>query len=245
MSTVEEQIQKNYYRIKNNIVDFADKCGRSPDEVKLIVVTKGQPVENIKAVIESGAAILGENYPDEALEKIQKLKGFYNIQWQMIGHLQSRKIPIVVNEFKILQSLDRYSLAEKLSRLLLLNNKEMPVLIEINISGEESKSGFPGWEESYWPILGETIRQINLLPGINVCGLMTMPPFFENIEQSRPYFKKLKNLRDNLRNIEGLSDKMAELSMGTSYDYSVAIEEGATYVRVGRAIMGERNYLIN
>ena len=236
------QIKKNFQMVKGNIKTIAENCNRDPDEIKLVVVTKAQPVDKIKEVIEAGADILGENYPEESEDKIVALQQYQHIQWHMIGHLQSRKIPIVINSFSLIQSLDNKNLAEKINKKILEVHKKMPVFIEINISGEESKKGFPGWHESEWAFLEVEINQLNALPGLEVCGLMTMPPFYEDIEKTRPYFSKLRKLRDKISVGQGLSKNISKLSIGTSVDYKIAIEEGATYVRVGRAIMGERAY---
>ena len=242
METDSEIIRKNYLHVKENISTTAIRSNRAITDVKLIVVTKAQPVEKVRAVIEAGADRLGENYPEETIEKVAGLDKFPHIQWHMIGHLQSRKIPLVIDRFDVIHSIDTISLAIKLSRKLVEIGKIMPVLIEVNISGEESKNGFTGWDEAEWPQLVKTIKPILILPGITLTGLMTMPPYFDDIEQARPYFIKLRNLRDFIQTKLRDDISLNELSMGTSTDFTVAIEEGATYVRVGQAIMGERVY---
>jgi pyridoxal phosphate enzyme (YggS family) len=237
-----KSIRDRYLSIAEAINNIVVKSGRSAGDVKLVVVTKAQPVEKIREVIEAGAIYLGENYPDETAEKIKQLSEYRNIEWHMIGHLQSRKIPLVLNGFKMFHSMDSFELAEKMSRKLHENKQTMPVLIEINTGGENSKYGFSGEDEANWNLLEENILKINDLPGIRVQGLMTMPPYFEEIEKSRVYFGKLKKLQETLKTKFSHLSQLNELSMGTSMDYRIAIEEGATYVRVGQAIMGERNY---
>jgi pyridoxal phosphate enzyme (YggS family) len=242
MTDFKDLIRNNYFAVCEKISKAAKRGNRSASEIKLVVVTKAQPVEKVEAVILAGATLLGENYPEETVEKISLLRDKPNIQWHMIGHLQSRKIPLVINGFDAIHSIDSLGLAEKLSRKLVNVGKKMDVLIEVNVSGEESKFGFPGWREIDKPQLINVVKSIKGLPGINLIGLMTMPPYFDEIERSRPYFVKLRELRDYLQNEVGTSVHFDELSMGTSADYQVAIEEGATYVRIGQAIMGERIY---
>ena len=235
-------IKENFYTIKERMAAAVKRSGREPSAVRLVVVTKAQPAEKIRIVIEAGADQLGENYPEETVEKKKSLSDFSQVQWHMIGHLQSRKIPYVIKDFNIIHSIDSVELATKLSRKLVEAGIVMPVLIEINSSGEESKYGFPGFNETDWGRLVNLISTIVELPGIKLSGLMTMPPFFDAPELSRPYFIKLRTLRDYLQKSLGSVVSLNELSMGTSSDFEVAIEEGATYVRVGKAIMGERIY---
>ena len=237
-----DEISHHLSQVKDVMLNSIEKSHRNAENVKLVIVTKGQPVEKIRAVIKAGAEYLGENYPEETLEKIQALREYPDIKWHMIGHLQSRKIPLVINGFNLIHSIDNPGLAEKLSRRLVEAGKRMPVLLEINVSGEESKNGFRGWNEMDWPGIVDEIQKMVRLPAIDIQGLMTMPPYFVEIEQSRPFFVRLRNLRDYLQNKMESACDLKELSMGTSIDYQVAIEEGATFIRVGQAIMGERNY---
>jgi PLP dependent protein len=242
MDNIKDVIRENYFLVEDKISTAAKRSGRPVSDIKLIVVTKAQPVEKVRAVIEAGASRLGENYPEETVEKMNSLREYADVQWHMIGHLQSRKIPLVINGFDTVHSVDSLGLAEKLSRKLVEVNKKMPVLIEVNVSGEESKNGIAGWDESEWPQLIKFIQSTLVFPGISLVGLMTMPPYFVDIEQSRPYFIKLRQLRDYLQTKLGNIVNLKELSMGTSADFQVAIEEGATYVRVGQAVMGDRIY---
>lgn len=232
-------IQKNISHVNNLITRAAEEAGRNPADVKLVVVSKAQPVDKIRQVLECGAKILGENYPEETLPKILELNAKYKVEWHMIGHLQSRKAGIVAEYFDTLQSLDSVHLAQKLESQLALRGRELPVLLEMNVGGEESKSGWDAHNESSWPALLEGIEQICNFKHLKICGLMTMPPWNENPEVSRAYFKKLRKLRDYLQHaFPQLS--LRELSMGTSFDFEVAVQEGASYVRVGQAILGER-----
>ena len=242
MEMASNQIRDNFVRVNQSIAAAIQRSRRSAADVKLVVVTKAQPFEKIRSVIDAGACYLGENYPEETVEKKANLANDAQIQWHMIGHLQSRKIPLVVSDFNAVHSIDSLELAIKLSRKVVDAGKIMPVMVEINTSGEASKYGFPGYQEPGWHELLDPIKSIADLPGIRLCGLMTMPPYFDDIEQSRPYFSALRKLRDFLQKELGENIQLKELSMGTSSDFEIAIEEGATYIRVGKAIMGERIY---
>jgi PLP dependent protein len=232
-------IQSNLSRIKDQISSTALRCGRDPAEVHLVVVTKSQPVEIIQAAILAGAHILGENYPEETEQMLKMLPDASGIEWHMIGHLQSRKIPIVVEHFHMLHSLDSLSLAEKLNTRCAEFGKILPVLLEVNTSGEESKYGLPGWKKEQWADLVQLIGKIQLLPNLEVRGLMTMPPLMADAELVRPFFRQTRELRDYIKSQFG-KEKFNDLSMGTSADYLVGIEEGATYIRVGQAVLGPR-----
>jgi len=239
MDELDRQIQARLFEIQNRIAAAAQSCGRNPAEVRLVVVSKGQPVETIAAAIRAGANLFGENYPEQALPKIQALRDVQSIQWHMIGHLQSRKSGLVVEGFHMLQSLDRVDLALKLNHLLEAAGRVLPVLLEFNVAGEESKSGWPAGDESRWEGWLPEIEQIFSLDRLQVQGLMAMPPLFENPELARPFFARLARLRDYLnRHFSG--EIFRDLSMGTSADFEVAVQEGATYVRVGTAILGPR-----
>lgn len=238
-----DQIRQNYDRVLAHIYHTAQTCGRNVDEINLVVVSKGQPGMVIDAAASAGATLFGENYPEETLKKIVDIQHNDRIQWHMIGHLQSRKIKMVCEYFSMLHSLDSLVLAEKLNKNLEGSKRTFPCLLEVNVSGEESKYGYIARTESDWEKLIPEFEKIIALPNIYVCGLMTMPPYFENPEKSRPYFKTMNSLRYYLdRKIPGGYWK--NLSMGTSHDYPVAIEEGATYVRIGTAILGARNPVV-
>lgn len=238
MDETVDRIRRNLEDTLARIERAAAASGRKAGEVRLVVVTKAQPLEVVKAAVAAGARDLGENYPEEALEKILELQG-QPVHWHMIGHLQSRKARIVVEHFQMLHSLDSLRLAEKLERILAEAGKTLPILLEFNVGGEESKFGWQAWREDEWEQLLPEISQVTTLPHLRVCGLMTMPPLFTNPEQTRPYFQRLRRLRDYLA---GALKKVEwkELSMGTSSDYEAAIAEGATLVRIGQAILGPR-----
>ncbi|HEX2980022.1 MAG TPA: YggS family pyridoxal phosphate-dependent enzyme [Anaerolineaceae bacterium] len=234
-----ETIRENIVKIEERITNAATQVGRDPREVKLVVVTKAQPAEVTQAAIRAGARILGENYPEQAVPKIEALAGETNIEWHMIGHLQSRKARLVAEHFHFLQSLDSLKLAQKMDAILAETGKELPVLLEFNLGGEESKHGWDATQETTWETLFPEIEDVLALPHLRVCGCMTMPPFADEAEDSRVYFKQLHKLRDLLaRRFTAI--EWRELSMGTSGDFDVAVQEGATYVRVGQAILGPR-----
>jgi hypothetical protein len=204
-----------------------------------MAVTKGHRVEVIQAVVAAGARLLGENYIEEALVKMQTLSGISGIEWHMIGHVQSRKAQLVSQHFSCIHSVDSLKLADRLNRFTAERNQHLPVLLECNVSGEESKFGFKAWDESKWDELTYEIAPILDLPALEVRGLMTMPPFFPYPEESRPYFQKLKRLQIFLQD-RFKRNHWDELSMGMSGDFEIAIQEGATIVRIGTAILGER-----
>lgn len=231
-------IQKNMERFRENVARIAAQCGRNAQEITIVVVTKAQPLEVVRAAIRAGATCLGENYPEEAKEKIQAIHD-PNVKWHMIGHLQSRKSKIVVSLFDMLHSLDSLHLALKLSTLCEQANRVLPVLLQFNVSGEETKFGWAAWDESQWDVLLPELEQVVALPRLHIRGLMTMPPLFANPERVRQYFVRLRKLQEYLvRHFPAIS--WGDLSMGTSADYPIAIQEGATYIRVGEAILGPR-----
>lgn len=234
-------IRERYLAALDAIASAAKKSGRSPEAVKLVVVTKAQPVEVARAVIEAGARILGENYAEEGVTKIQSLQNLSAVEWHMIGHVQSRKAPLVAGHFNYLHSLDSLKLAEKLDRSCGEAGRVLPVLLEFNVGGEQSKGGWEASDETRWGELPGEISGIFTLPNLRVHGLMSMPPLGETAEFSRPYFQKLRRLRDFLAGHFPQAD-LSELSIGTSSDYEVAVEEGATFVRIGTAIVGPRFY---
>lgn len=232
-------IRENYSRILEQIHQAAVRSGRDPSQIRLIVVTKGQPIESIRAVVEAGARTLGENYPEEALPKIEALRD-YSLEWHMIGHLQSRKAKFVAQYFDWFQALDSLRLAQKLERVLSEQGRRLPVLLEFNVGGEESKSGWRAEDPDSWAELLPEIEQILVTcPHLIIQGIMTMPPLTEDADQARRYFAHSRRLRDFLaRAFPGVS--WNEISMGTSADFPLAIEEGATMVRIGQAILGPR-----
>lgn len=231
-------IRERYQRVLDQIADATARSGRETGAVRLVVVSKSQSLEMVRTAIAAGVSILGENYAEEAVAKIVALPKT-GVEWHMIGHVQSRKADLVATQFSMLHSLDTVKLAGRLNRYADASNRTLPVLLEVNVSGEESKFGFPAWNEQTWLDLEPAFEQIWTFPHLRLCGLMTMPPFFDNPEHTRPYFQRLHRLQSYLREHLPQID-WKELSMGTSADFSAAIEEGATYVRVGQAIFGQR-----
>ena len=225
-------IAANIAVINERIARAAARAGSDPESIRLMAVSKTVEPERIRMALEAGITLLGENYVQEAREKIPSIGRA--AQWHMIGHLQTNKVKYVVNLFDWVHSVDRPELAQELNKRALQNDRRLNVLIEVNVSGEASKSGIAPQQAA------GLARLISTLPGLKLQGLMTMPPYPDNPEDSRPYFVALRNLRDEIRKaaIPGIS--MDELSMGMTDDFEIAIEEGATIVRVGRAIFGER-----
>jgi pyridoxal phosphate enzyme (YggS family) len=232
-------IQQRFQRVTEQIAEATTRSGRMEGAVRLVVVTKSQPLEVVQAAIAAGAGILGENYAEEAVSKIFTLKNA-PVEWHMIGHVQSRKSVLVAGNFSMLHSLDSIKLAERLSQDCIEKNRKLPVLLEINVSGEETKYGFRGWDETGWSDLVAVCEKILQLPGLHLRGLMTMPPYYDDPEQTRPFFDRLRRLQAYLQKCIPLAN-LAEMSMGTSVDFIPAIEEGSTLVRVGTAIVGPRH----
>jgi pyridoxal phosphate enzyme (YggS family) len=241
MNALVYSIRENYFRTLNTIADAAHRTGRNPDEVRLVVVTKSQPLEVVQAAIDAGVQLLGENYPEEGVMKIQSLVQQSGVEWHMIGHVQSRKARLVADHFALLHSLDSLKLAKRLDRFAGERNRILPVLLEFNVGGEESKYGWNASDESRWETFLPEIASLLDLPHLHVQGLMTMPPLDTEPEDSRRFFQRLRSLQEYLA-AQFRGADWHELSMGTSADYSVAVEEGATLVRVGTAIVGARNY---
>ncbi len=225
------EIRENYLRVKERMERAARRAGREPGEVKLVAVSKTVEVSRIKAAIEAGVTILGENYVQEAQKKIEEIGKA--VSWHFIGHLQSNKAKYAVRLFDTVHSVDSLSLAEELNRRAEKEGRTLEVMIEVNLSGETTKFG-TGEEEAL-----DLAAKILPLKHLSLVGLMTMPPFFDDPGLSRPYYIRLRELRERMVKT-GIP--VRELSMGMSNDFEVAIEEGATYVRVGTAIFGPRRY---
>jgi len=234
-----DRIQENYYNVLQRIRIAAEYVNRDPQFIKLLVVTKGQSFESLEAAIRGNLRIFGENYVQEGIAKIQQFGRYNDIEWHMIGHVQSRKAQDVCQFFSYIHSLDSVKLAFRLDRFAGEMERKIPVLLECNVSGEENKFGFPAWNESMWDSLITDISQLLALPNLEVRGLMTMPPYFPDPEKVRPFFRRLVRFRDFLAQ-HFPANVWAELSMGMSGDYEIAVQEGSTIVRVGTAIMGPR-----
>ena len=233
------RIKENLEAVQLKINAAAIKAGRDPKSIKLVAVTKLLPLEVVRSAYSAGMHCFGENYPEQAIEKILAMKEHPDIEWHMIGHIQSRKTELVCRYFNKVHSVDRLKIARYLNRYCGELGKDMPILIEVNLSGEESKSGFPAWHEDQWTELSIALGEIVKLPNIKVQGLMTMPPLFDDPEQSRPIYRKLQRLQCFLK--DRFPDACwNELSIGTSFDYEIAVEEGATLVRIGTELFGPR-----
>jgi hypothetical protein len=241
MDISKEEIQQNLEQVQERIRRAAERVNRPLSSIRLVVVTKSHSVEAARAVIESGARILGENYAEEGLSKIHEIGPVSGVEWHMIGHVQSRKASDVAGNFSLIHSLDSVKLAERINRVAEEKGRSQDILVQLNVSGEESKSGFPCWKDEQIPVLITEIEKMISLSSIKLHGLMTIPPFTDHGELVRPYFQRLRIIRDYLADrFHGLD--FSELSMGMSADFEIAVEEGATLVRVGTAILGERIY---
>lgn len=239
-----EVIRGNYWRVLEQIDRSARSVGRDPATIRLMVVTKGHPVEAVQQAIAAGIRLFGENYVEEAVEKIQTLSNQISslegkLEWHMIGHLQSRKARQVCENFACLHSLDSLKLGERLDRFAGELGRRLPVTLECNVSGEQTKFGYPVWREEAWKDLAGEFMHLAELPHLQVVGLMTMAPFFDEAEPARPYFQRLRRFQSFLEKNVPQTD-WKELSMGMSGDFTVAVQEGATIVRIGTAIMGVR-----
>lgn len=229
-------ISENVAAVRERIEDASRRAGRSPAEVALMGVTKTHPPERIREAYAAGLLIFGENRVQEFSAKAAALADLGGAEWHMIGHLQSNKTAKAAELFRAVDSIDSVKLAEKLDAAARKLTKKLPVLIEINVGGEEAKSGVA-------PDSRELEELLQAAPGFEALefhGLMTVPPFSDDPDGARPFFRKLRKLRDAIgsRKLSGVSMDM--LSMGMSHDFEVAIEEGSTCVRVGTAIFGER-----
>jgi len=229
-------IAANIARIRERISQAAARAGRSADSVILMTVSKTVEVERILEAYTAGIRVFGENRVQEFAEKAAAVKDLAQAEWHLIGHLQSNKANRAAELFQAVDSVDSLRLAQKLNQSAQQSGKILPVLIEINVGGEQSKSGVSPSS----PELEEILEGLADLSHIQVRGLMTIPPFTEDPQGARPYFGMLTELRDKIAARRLLRIQMDVLSMGMSHDFEVAIEEGSTCIRVGTAIFGER-----
>lgn len=222
-------------RVRETIAEAALRSGRRPEDVTLIAVSKTFGPDRVLAAVQHGITDLGENRVQEAEAKIAALADRVGdrVNWHLIGHLQSNKAKTAVRLFTTIESVDSLHLAELLSRLAAQNGRILPVLLEVNVGDEPSKFGFAP------ALLPETLPRLLALPMLDIRGLMTVAPAVADADAARPYFRQLRELRDRLAT-EHPTANLRELSMGMSGDFAVAIEEGATIVRLGRVIFGER-----
>ena len=234
VSLAQEQLAARLTAVREQIAAAANASGREPEEVKLIAISKTHPASVIRTLIELGAGDLGENRVQEAEEKIAEI-GRDRARWHLVGHLQANKARRAVNLFEVIHSLDSLDLAQRLDRLCAEEGREkLPVLIQVDLGHEETKSGIDESE------LSDLVEDLKSLTHLELIGLMTLPPFFDDTEQSRPFFRRLRELRDELGSRGAFGNRKGELSMGMTHDFEIAIQEGATMVRIGTAIFGER-----
>jgi PLP dependent protein len=227
-------IADNIGKVRERMAQAALQAGRKPEEVRLIAVSKTKPAAAIAEAFASGQQLFGENYVQELVAKAAELPE--EISWHFIGHLQSNKVRQIAGLVQMIHSVDRMSLAQEIDRQWGALGKRCEVLVQVNISKEATKSGATS-EEAV-----KLVREISALPHLRVVGLMTMPPFFDDPEAARPYFRALKELAGEVEAALIPGVEMRELSMGMSGDFEAAIAEGATLVRVGSALFGERQY---
>lgn len=244
-SASESQLGARLDEVRNRIEASARRAGRDPAEITLIAVSKTHPADVIARAIDAGARDLGENRVQEAEEKIAEIARLHlasadfgserRVRWHLIGHLQSNKARRAVKLFALIHTVDSVALVERLERLCEEEDQsELTVLVQLSLAGEATKAGAQVSE------LASIVERINECARVRLAGLMTMPPFAEDAEESRPYFRRLRELRDEWQARGAFTAGTGELSMGMSHDYEVAIEEGATMVRVGTAIFGAR-----
>ena len=226
------QIAENIAEVRGRLEDAARRAGRDTRQVRLVAVSKTVELDRLRQAVAAGQLIFGENYLQEARPKVAALGPA--VSWHFVGHLQSRKATGAVELFELIHSVDRLKLARALDQAAARQGKIQEILVQVDLAGEETKSGAAP------EAVAALLKEIATLPHLKVTGLMTMPPWFTDPEAVRPYFKALRELRDRLRQLEVIDSPLAELSMGMSGDYEVAVEEGATLIRVGTAIFGSR-----
>lgn len=224
-----EHIARNLDEIRGRIAAAAERSGRPADDVTLVCVTKGRSLDEIRAALDCGVPIVAENRVQEAARKVPALP--HTVIWHLIGHLQRNKVKQAIALFDMIHAVDSLRLAEEIEKRAAAAQEIVPVLIEVNVAGEESKFGVTPNEAA------ELAAIIDRMPNMDLAGLMTMAPFVDDAEQVRPVFRELRELRDRIRHEHGLA--LPDLSMGMTQDYEVAIEEGATMVRIGSAVFGQ------
>ena len=221
-------------KVRRRIRSCAQRCNRSPDDISLVAVSKTHPAEAIREAISMGLTDFGENRVQEAEGKIP-ISGREAARWHLIGHLQSNKARKAVELFDVIHSLDSVALAQRLDRVCVeLDRATLPVLIQVDLAHEATKTGVDVKD------LNELVAAVTESARLALQGLMTLPPFFDEAEKARPFFRQLRGLRDELQARGVFGNRAGDLSMGMTHDYEIAIEEGATIVRIGTAIFGER-----
>jgi PLP dependent protein len=225
-------VADNLSAVQERIAKAAARVGRDPAEVTLVAVTKTMPVERIREAVDAGHRVFGENRVQEAQAKVPELGR--DVRWHLIGHLQRNKVKFACDLFQMIESVDSLPLAQELNARAARHDLVMPILIQVNIGDETTKSGVEASEAL------ELVQQVAVLPHVAVKGLMCVPPAVDVAEHARPYFAQLRTLAEQIAGARLPNVAMTELSMGMSHDFEVAIEEGATMVRVGSAIFGAR-----
>jgi len=237
-STAEIEVQHRLNDVQERVDAAAGRSARQTNDIRIVGVTKSHPFEVVLAAHEAGLTLIGENRVEEAIAKKSAAEELAELEWHMIGHIQSRKSKTVVQIFDIVHSVDRSKIADRLNRHAEQAGVRLPVLLECNVSGEASKWGWQLTEQEKWPEITDEFARIREMPNLDVRGLMTMAPMVAEPERTRPIFEQLRNLRDYLEN--AVPGDWTELSMGMTEDYEIAVEEGATLLRIGRAIFGPR-----
>ena len=225
-------VAANYRAIVERVKQAAVSTGRDPREIKILAAAKAQDIKSIEAAIVAGVLLIGENYVQEASLKRKGLPT--SVEWHLIGHLQRNKAKAAVEIFDVIESLDNAELARELDKEGRKRNGRVRAFIEINVGGEETKSGIAKAK------VADLLRTIGQLDHLSIEGLMTVPPFREECEETRPYFQEMRQLRDELHSLKLPNVDLRELSMGMTHDYLIAVEEGATIVRIGTALFGPR-----
>jgi len=226
-------IKLNITEIRNKIAEVCTRCGRNPEDVKLVAVSKTKPAVMIDDAAAAGQVLFGESYVQDFIDKVDDVAS--DVQWHFIGGLQSNKVKYLRGKVEMIHSVDRLSLAEEISKQWQKIDEPIDILVQVNLGGESTKSGTDGEQ------LEQLIRQISALPKLRIRGLMSLPPYCDDPEEVRPYFRQLRELAEAIARLEIPGVEMAELSIGMSHDFEVAIEEGATMIRIGTAIFGARN----
>jgi hypothetical protein len=237
-SVAEIRVQERLNEVQERVETAARRSSRDIDAIRIVGVTKTHPYDVVLAAHEAGLRLIGENRVEEALPKKAASEDLADLEWHMIGHIQSRKSKSVVEIFDAVHSVDRTKIADRLNRDAESAGFRLPILLECNVSGEASKWGWQLTETESWPEIVDEFTRIQKLENLEVRGLMTMAPMVADPERVRPIFEKLRLLRDYLQ--KAVPGDWAELSMGMTEDYTVAVEEGATLLRIGRAIFGPR-----
>jgi hypothetical protein len=226
-------IADNLARVRSQIRAAAHRAGRDPADIKLLAISKSHPAEAVEQAYEAGIASFGESRAQEGREKVAELRHL-SISWHFVGHVQTNKVKYLLGAYELIHSLDRWKLAVEIDKRAQREGTKQPCLVQVNISGEDSKYGLPPTAVSGF------LDRVAPLEGIQVKGLMTIAPLVEDPEETRPCFRRLRELAEELRPGLPSGVRLSELSMGMTNDFEVAVEEGATILRVGRAIFGER-----